>query len=123
MQISDELNFEFYNSTRGDDVIAAEDKGVFVVYMAPAETNGHGPVWTKISDWGRGWTKPVWATDSVRAKTPGAAPYSDAKMIMYLPLVPKGKYLLRTEWIVLRDAAVSYEEDEEKGAEVSARKR
>lgn len=86
--------------------------------MAPAETNGIGPVWTKISDWGRGWTKPVqWATEDVRA------PHYNAKVIMYLPLVPKGKYLLRTEWIVLRDAAVSYQEDPEKGAEVSVRER
>ena len=33
--------------------------------------------------------------------------------------IPAGKWLLRTEWIVLRDANVSYLEDPSKGAEVN----
>lgn len=63
---------------------------------------------------GRGVVRPAWPSDDIRLPT-----HQHNKQWIFMIPIPAGKWLLRTEWIVLRDASVSYLEDPSKGAEVN----
>ena len=59
----DVVTFEWHHDSRdaSDDIIASSHKGPVMVYMAKADTNGEGAVWTKIFEDGLSGGK--WAVD------------------------------------------------------------
>lgn len=77
-----------------DEPIAASHKGPVMVYMAPAESNGEGAVWTKIYE--DGLEGGEWGVDRFIA---------NAGLIeVTLPDLADGDYLIRPEMIGLHEA-------------------
>jgi len=84
-----------------DEPIAASHKGPIMVYMAKAEGNGEGAVWTKIYEDGLSGDK--WAVDTFIA--------NKGLIEVTLPDLEDGEYLIRPEMIGL------HEGNREKGAQ------
>ncbi|KAG8702296.1 hypothetical protein FRC09_004810 [Ceratobasidium sp. 395] len=83
----DTFTFEWYHSTRNDDIIAASHKGPVQVYIAPASSNGNGNVWVKLySAKGSGTN---WAVSQLIA--------SHGQHSVKIPNIAAGQYLLRAE--------------------------
>ncbi|KAF1917664.1 glycosyl hydrolase family 61-domain-containing protein [Ampelomyces quisqualis] len=84
-----------------DEPIAASHMGPVMVYMAKADTNGEGAVWTKIYE--DGLTNGVWAVKKFID--------NKGKITVTLPNLEDGEYLIRPEMIGLHEA------NREKGAQ------
>ncbi|GLB41733.1 putative glycoside hydrolase family 61 protein [Lyophyllum shimeji] len=89
VKAGDKFTFEWYHSTRNDDIIAASHHGPVLVYIAPASSNGQGPVWTKI--------------------------FQDSVII---PDIPAGDYLLRAELVALHEADALYSQNPIRGVQL-----
>ena len=76
-----------------DEPIAASHKGPIMVYIAPAESNGEGAVWTKIS--ADGLTNGKWAVEDFIA--------NKGQHSVTLPGLAAGEYLIRPEMIALHE--------------------
>ncbi|KAF2832397.1 hypothetical protein CC86DRAFT_401164 [Ophiobolus disseminans] len=76
-----------------DEPIAASHKGPVMVYIAKAEGNGVGPVWTKIYEDGLSGGK--WAVDTFIA--------NKGLVEITLPDLADGEYLIRPEMIGLHE--------------------
>lgn len=102
-----ELTFQWHHNdpmtTSGDadEPIAASHKGPVMVYMAKADTQGTGAVWTKIFEEGLSGGK--WAVEKFIS--------NKGKISITLPNLADGDYLIRPEIIAL------HEGNREKGAQ------
>jgi len=76
-----------------DEPIAASHKGPIMVYIAPAESNGEGAVWTKLAEEGLSGGK--WAVDNFIA--------NKGQHSVTLPNLKAGDYLIRPELIGLHE--------------------
>jgi cellulase len=78
----------------GEEPIASSHKGPVMVYMAKADTNGEGAVWTKI--WEDGFKDGAWGVDR----------FIDSKGLITvdIPDLEAGEYLIRPELIGLHEA-------------------
>lgn len=105
----DELTFEWYHNTRGDDIIDGSHKGPIITYIAPyTEDAGTGAIWTKIAQ--DGINGGEWAVDKL-IKDKGMAKVT-------IPSALKaGKYLIRQEIIAGHEANVAFSEDSARGAQ------
>ncbi|KAF9697811.1 hypothetical protein EKO04_004152 [Ascochyta lentis] len=95
-----EISFQWHHSDPAtvsgdaDEPIAASHKGPIMVYIAPAESDGKGAVWTKLYE--DGLTDGKWAIDKF---------ISDKGLItITLPDLAAGDYLIRPEMIGLHEA-------------------
>ncbi|CAN9149829.1 unnamed protein product [Alternaria alternata] len=79
----------------GDEPIAASHKGPVMVYIAKADTNGEGAVWTKI--WEDGLSGGKWGVDNFIA--------NKGLVEVTLPDLEAGDYLIRPEMIGLHEAS------------------
>ncbi|KAI4605863.1 hypothetical protein J4E90_010688 [Alternaria incomplexa] len=79
----------------GDDPIAPSHKGPVMVYIAKADTNGEGAVWTKIYE--DGLTGSKWGVDNLIS--------SKGLLEIDLPNLEAGDYLIRPEMIGLHEAS------------------
>jgi len=79
----------------GDEPIAASHKGPVMVYVAKADTNGEGAVWTKIYE--DGLTNGKWGVDNFIA--------NKGLVEITLPDLEAGDYLIRPEMIGLHEAS------------------
>lgn len=77
-----------------DEPIAASHNGPVMVYMAPAESNGEGAVWTKIFEEGLSGGK--WAVETFIE--------NKGLITVDLPNLKAGDYLIRSEIIGLHEA-------------------
>ncbi|ESK85191.1 glycoside hydrolase family 61 protein [Moniliophthora roreri MCA 2997] len=109
VKAGDELTFEWYHNTRDDDIIAASHKGPILVYIAPASSNGQGPVWTKIFQDGYNSETSTWAVDRLIS--------SHGQHSVIVPNLPAGDYLFRAEIIALHEAYDLYSQNNLKGAQ------
>lgn len=107
----DQIEFEWYHDTRGDDIIAASHHGPISTYIAPYESgDASGPIWTKLAEEGLDHASTTWAVDRLiqnRGRWPVTLPSS---------LAP-GQYLLRQEIIALHEADAVYTENPVRGAQ------
>jgi cellulase len=78
----------------GEEPIAASHKGPVMVYMAKADTNGEGAVWTKI--WEDGYKDGEWAVDRFIT--------NKGLITVDIPNLEAGEYLIRPELIGLHEA-------------------
>ncbi|CAO2650084.1 Nn.00g013760.m01.CDS01 [Neocucurbitaria sp. VM-36] len=76
-----------------DEPIAASHKGPVMVYIAPADSNGEGAVWTKIYEEGLSGGK--WGVDNFIA--------NKGAITIDLPNLAAGDYLIRPEIIALHE--------------------
>ncbi|KAJ4333990.1 hypothetical protein N0V95_009291 [Ascochyta clinopodiicola] len=76
-----------------DEPIAASHKGPVMVYIAPAESDGKGAVWTKLYE--DGLTDGKWGVDNFIA--------NKGKITITLPNLTAGEYLIRPEMIGLHE--------------------
>ena len=76
-----------------DEPIAASHKGPVMVYIAPADSNGEGAVWTKI--WEDGLEGGEWGVDRFIA--------NKGLVEVTLPDLADGNYLIRPEMIGLHE--------------------
>ncbi|KAJ4404317.1 hypothetical protein N0V91_006011 [Didymella pomorum] len=76
-----------------DEPIAASHKGPVMVYIAPAESNGEGAVWTKVFEEGLSGGK--WAVEKFIA--------NKGQITITLPDLAAGEYLIRPEIIALHE--------------------
>lgn len=94
-----EITFQWHHndgaSTEGDadEPIAASHKGPIMVYIAPADSNGEGAVWTKLSEDGLSGGK--WAVEDFIA--------NKGQHSVTLPNLAAGEYLIRPEIIALHE--------------------
>ncbi|KAJ8108505.1 hypothetical protein OPT61_g8124 [Boeremia exigua] len=93
-----ELTFQWHHNTGysagdPDEPIAASHKGPIMVYIAPAESNGEGAVWTKLTEAGLSGGK--WAVDTFIA--------NKGQHSVTLPDLAAGEYLIRPELIGLHE--------------------
>jgi cellulase len=77
-----------------DEPIAASHKGPVMVYIAPAEGNGEGAVWTKIYEEGLDGGK--WGVDNFIT--------NKGAITIDLPNLAAGDYIIRPEIIALHEA-------------------
>ncbi|PTD05794.1 Endo-beta-1,4-glucanase D [Fusarium culmorum] len=105
----DEVTFEWYHNTRGDDIIDGSHKGPIITYIAPyTETDGTGAIWTKIAE--DGLEGGQWAVDKL-IKDKGKATFT-------LPSSLKaGKYIVRQEIIAGHEADVAFKDNSARGAQ------
>ncbi|KIP06739.1 glycoside hydrolase family 61 protein [Phlebiopsis gigantea 11061_1 CR5-6] len=103
---NDSLTFEWYHNTRDDDIIASSHHGPIAVYIAPAASNGSGPVWTKIFD---DTYTTSWAVDRLIL--------AHGQHTVVVPDIPAGDYLFRAEIIALHQADVLYDQNPLRGAQ------
>ncbi|RDB23534.1 Endo-beta-1,4-glucanase D [Hypsizygus marmoreus] len=103
----DKLTFEWYHSTRNDDIIAASHHGPVLVYIAPASSNGQGAVWTKIFQ--DSYTS-SWGVDRLIA--------SHGQHSVVIPNIPAGDYLLRAELVTLHEADALYTQNPVRGVQL-----
>ncbi|KAJ4984962.1 Endo-beta-1,4-glucanase D [Stagonosporopsis vannaccii] len=93
------LTFQWHHNTGAptgsdpDEPIAASHKGPIMVYIAPAESNGEGAVWTKLAEEGLSGGK--WAVDNFIA--------NKGQHSVTLPDLKEGEYLIRPELIGLHE--------------------
>ncbi|KAM0323726.1 hypothetical protein ACHAQA_008663 [Verticillium albo-atrum] len=105
----DTLSFEWYHDNRDDDIIDGSHKGPLITYIAEyTETDGSGPIWTKIAEDGYDGAK--WAVDKIKT--------NNGKEDFVLPasLAP-GKYLVRQEIIAHHESEVSFASNPARGAQ------
>lgn len=94
-----DITFQWHHNAGGandqdpDEPIAASHKGPIMVYMAKAEGNGEGAVWTKIFE--EGLTNGKWAVEKFIA--------NKGQITIKLPNVADGSYLIRPEIIALHE--------------------
>jgi cellulase len=105
----DEITFEWYHNTRGDDIIDGSHKGPIITYVAPyTENDGTGAIWTKIAE--DGYDGSEWAVDKL-IKNKG-------KNTFTLPSALKaGKYIVRQEIIAHHESNVAYNTNSARGAQ------
>ncbi|KAF4989638.1 hypothetical protein FGRMN_8996 [Fusarium graminum] len=105
----DEVTFEWYHNTRGDDIIDGSHKGPIITYVAPyTETDGTGAIWTKIAE--DGYSGGKWAVDKLIA--------NKGKATFTLPASLKaGKYIVRQEIIAHHESNVAYKDNPARGAQ------
>ncbi|KIJ42694.1 lytic polysaccharide monooxygenase [Sphaerobolus stellatus SS14] len=101
VQAGDNLTIEWYHNTRDDDIIASSHHGPISVWIAPLESNGTGPVWTKIFE--DTYDGSLWAIDRL---IPAHGQHS-----VVVPDIPAGDYLIRPELIALHEADVLYSQN------------
>ncbi|KAF9005986.1 glycoside hydrolase family 61 protein [Cyathus striatus] len=106
VEAGDELTFEWYHDERDDDIIASSHHGPIAVYIAPASSNGTGPVWVKIFE--DAYTT-SWAVDRLIT--------SHGQHSVIVPDLPAGDYLFRAEIIALHEADVLYSQNNLRGAQ------
>ncbi|KAF5658173.1 endoglucanase B [Fusarium heterosporum] len=105
----DEVTFEWYHNTRGDDIIDGSHKGPIITYVAPyTETDGTGAIWTKIAE--DGYSGGKWAVDKLIA--------NKGKATFTLPASLKaGKYIVRQEIIAHHESDVAFKDNSARGAQ------
>jgi cellulase len=105
----DEITFEWYHNTRGDDIIDGSHKGPIITYVAPyTENDGTGAIWTKIAE--DGYDGSEWAVDKL-IKNKGKATFT-------LPSALKaGKYIVRQEIIAHHESNVAFNSNSARGAQ------
>lgn len=86
----DTVELEWAHDNRGDDIIASSHLGPVMTYIAPADSNGAGPVWHKIAQDG---FDGAWAVTRLIGNR--------GKHAAKIPNVAPGRYLLRAEIIAL----------------------
>ncbi|KAI0338578.1 glycoside hydrolase family 61 protein [Trametopsis cervina] len=107
VQVGDALTFEWYHNTRDDDILASSHKGPVLVYIAPAASNGSGPVWVKIF---QAVYTGTWATDQVIA--------AHGQHSVIVPDIPTGDYLFRAEIVALHEADALYSQNPIRGVQL-----
>ncbi|KAJ8457510.1 hypothetical protein ONZ45_g18283 [Pleurotus djamor] len=101
------MHIHFVRS-RDDDIIASSHKGPVQVYIAPAASNGAGPVWTKLfSD---SYENGYWAVDKLIL--------AHGQHSVTIPNIPAGDYLLRAEIAALHEANVAYTSNPIRGVQM-----
>jgi len=97
-QSSITLQWNNYGNFSGDNVIDLSHKGPIMVYMAPLNSSGQGPVWFKIYEDGLDPSTQEWATHGLLR--------NKGRLTINLPKnIPSVKYLIRTEVIALQGAS------------------
>jgi cellulase len=98
-------------SSRGDDIIAASHHGPILTYIAAyTDSDGSGPIWTKIAEEGLEHSSTTWAVDRLianRGRWPVTLPSS----------LQPSRYLLRQEIIALHEADAVYSQNPVRGAQ------
>ncbi|KAJ3049749.1 hypothetical protein HK097_009292 [Rhizophlyctis rosea] len=107
---TDAITFEWHHdsATSADDIIASSHKGPVVVYIAPASSNGSGPVWVKIYE--DGGSPSSWGVDKLIA--------ARGRHYINLPNLAPGKYLIRPELITLHEADTAYSSNPARGVQL-----
>ncbi|KAM0280550.1 hypothetical protein ACHAQH_003995 [Verticillium albo-atrum] len=105
----DKLSFEWYHDNRDDDIIDGSHEGPLITYIAEyTETDGTGPIWTKIAE--EGFSGGKWAVDNIKA--------NNGKQDFTLPAgLAAGKYLVRQEIIAHHESDVSFKSNPARGAQ------
>ncbi|KAF5373265.1 hypothetical protein D9615_007473 [Tricholomella constricta] len=103
----DKFTFEWYHSSRNDDIIASSHKGPVQVYIAPASSNGQGAVWTKLFHDSYSGN---WGVDRLIS--------SRGQHSVIIPNVPAGDYLLRAEIVALHEADSLYTQNPIRGVQL-----
>ncbi|KAJ2304631.1 hypothetical protein IWW54_005336 [Coemansia sp. RSA 2705] len=89
------------NDSASDDIIDVSHLGPCLVYMAPLESNGKGPVFFKIFEDGYDAATNTWCVNKIRA--------NGGKLDVQLPSdIKAGDYLLRTEILALHESDTDY---------------
>ncbi|KAJ3039840.1 hypothetical protein HDV00_011749 [Rhizophlyctis rosea] len=106
----DAITFEWHHdsASSSDDIIASSHKGPVVVYIAPASSNGSGPVWVKIYE--DGGNPSSWGVDKLIA--------ARGRHYINLPNLAPGKYLIRPELITLHEADTAYSANPARGVQL-----
>ncbi|TFK74936.1 glycoside hydrolase family 61 protein [Pluteus cervinus] len=107
VRAGDEFTFEWYHDDRDDDIIASSHHGPVQVYIAPAESNGAGPVWTKLFE--DGWNQ-SWGVDRLIL--------AHGQHSITIPDISAGDYLLRAEIVALHEADALYSQNPIRGAQL-----
>ncbi|KAF9462925.1 glycoside hydrolase family 61 protein [Collybia nuda] len=107
VKAGDKFTFEWYHSSRNDDIIASSHKGPVLVYIAPASSNGGGAVWTKIFE--DTYTS-NWGVDRLIA--------AHGQHSVIIPNIPAGDYLLRAELVTLHEADALYSQNPIRGVQL-----
>ncbi|KAM0495732.1 hypothetical protein D7B24_001064 [Verticillium nonalfalfae] len=105
----DKLSFEWYHDNRDDDIIDGSHEGPLITYIAEyTETDGSGPIWTKIAE--DGYSGGKWAVDKIKA--------NHGKQDFTLPAgLAAGKYLVRQEIIAHHESDVAFASNPARGAQ------
>ncbi|TGZ81716.1 hypothetical protein EX30DRAFT_318858 [Ascodesmis nigricans] len=102
------VTFEWFHDNRGDDIVDGSHKGPVTVYIAPAEGDGKGKVWSKIAE--EGLANGKWAVDNLIA--------NGGKHSVVLPAgLASGKYLLRAEVLALHEGDTDFKVNPDRGAQ------
>ncbi|KAJ2316437.1 hypothetical protein IWW52_003649, partial [Coemansia sp. RSA 2704] len=104
------FSVHMHESGPTDRVISESHKGPYMVYMAPAASNGEGNVWFSVLDEGWNPDTDVWGVDTL-IKLNGKLD------IQVPPTLAPGQYIVRAQVIALHEADRVYGEDEDAGAE------
>ena len=94
-----EITFQWHHndpataSGDADEPIAASHKGPVMVYIAPADSNGEGAVWTKV--FADGLSDGKWAVEKFIS--------NKGQITITLPDLAAGEYLIRPEIIALHE--------------------
>ncbi|KAI9503876.1 glycoside hydrolase, partial [Coemansia spiralis] len=111
IQAGSNITVDLHESGPGSRALSESHRGPCIVYMAPLDSNGDGPVWFKIYE--DGWDKAAdtWCVNTLIA--------NKGKLEVTIPRdIAPGNYLLRTEVIALHEANRVYGADESAGAEL-----
>ncbi|CRK17062.1 hypothetical protein BN1708_017542, partial [Verticillium longisporum] len=105
----DKPSFEWYHDNRDDDIIDGSHAGPLITYIAEyTETDGSGPIWTKIAE--DGYSGGKWAVDKIKA--------NHGKQDFTLPAgLAAGKYLVRQEIIAHHESDVAFASNPARGAQ------
>ncbi|KAK1657969.1 family 61 glycosyl hydrolase [Colletotrichum godetiae] len=106
----DDLTFEWYHNSRGDDIIDLSHKGPISTYIAPyTEGSGAEAIWTKIQE--STYENGKWAVETLVANK-GISPK------VTIPATLKaGKYLIRQEIIAHHESDTTYDVNPARGAQ------
>ncbi|KAF8075049.1 glycoside hydrolase family 61 protein [Lyophyllum atratum] len=107
VKAGDKFTFEWYHSSRNDDIIASSHHGPVLVYIAPTSSNGQGAVWTKIFQDSYSGN---WGIDRLIS--------SHGQHSVNIPNIPAGDYLIRAELVALHEADSLYSQNPIRGVQL-----
>ncbi|KAH8093100.1 glycoside hydrolase family 61 protein [Cristinia sonorae] len=108
----DLFTFEWYHdvTSLNPSVEPSSHHGPISVFIAPAESNGAGPVWVKLFEDAYDIPSATWAVDRLIT--------ARGQHSIVIPEVASGSYLLRTEIIALHEADSLYSQNPIRGAQL-----
>lgn len=113
LSAGDKMTMQWHHdyNTAQDDIIDGSHKGPIMTYIAPAASNGAGPVWVKIAEDGYDKTAKKWAVTKLIEK-------KGLWDVVLPPTLAKGDYLLRQELIANHESDTKWSVNNKRGAQL-----